>query len=84
MRKSGYAVVHAERAVGFSLTKSRTFNLLDNHPSIPLQYFHNVPAVALRGSLRSGADPGFGARLRSLEDTHQKTCDTDVGEWLFC
>ncbi|KAI7841106.1 hypothetical protein COHA_005331 [Chlorella ohadii] len=43
------------------------------------QYFHNVPAVALRGSLRSGADPGFGARLRALEDKHQKTCDTDVG-----
>lgn len=43
------------------------------------QYFHNVPAAALRGSLGAGADPGFGARLRAVEDSHIKTCDTDAG-----
>ncbi|KAL4437094.1 hypothetical protein ABPG75_004233 [Micractinium tetrahymenae] len=42
------------------------------------QYFCNVSAAALRASLR-GADPGFGARLRAIEDEHQKSCDTDVG-----
>ncbi|KAL4424466.1 hypothetical protein ABPG77_006404 [Micractinium sp. CCAP 211/92] len=42
------------------------------------QYFCNVSAAALRTSLRV-SDPGFGARLRAIEDEHQKSCDTDVG-----
>ncbi len=44
-----------------------------------MQYFCNVSAAALRTSLRV-SDPGFGARLRAIEDEHQKSCDTDVGE----
>lgn len=32
--------------------------------------------------MRAAADPGFGARLRTLEDEHQKTCDKDAGARL--
>lgn len=51
-------------------------------PSLPPpQYVFNTFAAALRGSLQShGSALGFGARLRSLEDEHCKSCDTDVGE----
>jgi hypothetical protein len=52
-----------------------------------VQYYYNTPAAGLRDSLRapgagaagSGA-PGFGARLRRMEDASKKSCDTDAGE----
>lgn len=53
-----------------------------SHLNVYVQYFVNVSAAALRGEA-SGEDPDrprtLGVRLRNIDDSVYKTCDTDKG-----
>ena len=46
------------------------------------QYFYNATATALRLLHMAGEAGSLGARLRALEQQHQKSCDVDAGALL--